>query len=241
MSSIGLFHSVNVDVKQVNSSGIKPILSTFVFFLRGEEWRKKTNYIILRRFLSDHQKHLKRQVLGHTSAYTRKTNDPYLLRLSSQIQCYIWSRRSSIPQSSQCLWLWLHRGYCSSRASHNIIGGESSERLGSKQNVTVNASLSYDANVGPGIHTGLNFTWSYRSDTSLSNTCFGSFQNEGDLDLTSITIDPSKQEIDKFLCWNVLCDSCWRGTSGDPHFIVMWHKLSIRENVILKESEWKAH
>ena len=70
MSSIGLFHGVNVDVKQVNSSGIKPILSTFFFFffLRGKNDAKKTNYIILRRFLSDHQKHLKRQVLGHTSA-----------------------------------------------------------------------------------------------------------------------------------------------------------------------------
>ena len=78
-----------------------------------------------------------------------------------------------------------------------ILDGGNSVRWGSKQNVTVDGSLSYDADIGPGIHTGLNFSWSCRSDTSVSNTCFGSFQNEGNLNRTIITIDPSKLEIDK--------------------------------------------
>ena len=78
-----------------------------------------------------------------------------------------------------------------------ILDGGSSVRWGSKQNVTVNGSLSYDADIGPGIHTGLNFSWSCRSDTSVSNTCFGSFQNKGDLNYRSISIDTSKLEINR--------------------------------------------
>ena len=78
-----------------------------------------------------------------------------------------------------------------------ILDGGSSVRWGSKQNVTVNGSLSYDADIGPGIHTGLNFSWSCRSDTSVSNTCFGSFQNKGDLNYGSISIDTSKLEINR--------------------------------------------
>ena len=89
-----------------------------------------------------------------------------------------------------------------------ILDGGSSVRWGSKENVTVNGSLSYDADIGPGMHTGLNFSWSCRSDTSVSNTCFGSFQNEGDLNPTIITIDPSKLQIEKtfFLRLNVSKD-----------------------------------
>ena len=78
-----------------------------------------------------------------------------------------------------------------------ILDGGSSVRWGSEQNVTVDGSLSYDADIGPGIHTGLNFSWSCRSATSVSNTCFGSFQDERNLNRTIITIDPSKLEIDK--------------------------------------------
>ena len=89
-----------------------------------------------------------------------------------------------------------------------VLDGGSSVRWGSKQNVTVDGSLSYDADIGPGIHTGLNFSWSCRSDTFESNTCFGSFQNEGDSNPAFITIDPSKLEIDKtfFLRLNVSKD-----------------------------------
>ena len=78
-----------------------------------------------------------------------------------------------------------------------ILDGGSSVRWGSEQNVTVDGSLSYDADIGPGIHTGLNFSWSCRSATAVSNTCFGSFQDERNLNRTIITIDPSKLEIDK--------------------------------------------
>ena len=89
-----------------------------------------------------------------------------------------------------------------------ILDGGSSVRWGSKQNVNVDGSLSYDADIGPRIHTGLNFSWSCRSDAFVSNTCFGSFQNEGDSNPAIITIDPSKLEIDKtfFLRLNVSKD-----------------------------------
>ena len=78
-----------------------------------------------------------------------------------------------------------------------ILDGGNIVRWGSKQNVTVDGSLSYDADIGPGIHTGLNFSWSCRSDTSVSNTCFGSFQNKGDLNYRSISIDTSKLDINR--------------------------------------------
>ena len=78
-----------------------------------------------------------------------------------------------------------------------IIDGGSSVRWGSKNIVTVDGSLSYDADVGPGIHTGLNFTWSCRNQTGVSNTCFDSFNGEGHLSSTIIRIDPSRLETDK--------------------------------------------
>ena len=78
-----------------------------------------------------------------------------------------------------------------------ILDGGSSVRWGSKQNVTVNGSLSYDADIGPGIHTGFNFSWSCRNDTSVSSTCFDSFQNKGDLNYRSISIDTSNLVINR--------------------------------------------
>ena len=101
-----------------------------------------------------------------------------------------------------------------------ILDGGSNVRWGSKQNVTVNGSLSYDADIGPGIHTGLNFSWSCRSNTSVSNTCFDSFLNEGDLNRTIITVDPSKLEIDRtfFLKLNVTKDV--RSSSAEMSFTI---------------------
>ncbi|XP_022798738.1 uncharacterized protein LOC111336838 [Stylophora pistillata] len=78
-----------------------------------------------------------------------------------------------------------------------IIDGGSSVRWGYKNIATVDGSLSYDADIGPGIHTGLNFTWSCRNDTSVSNTCFDSFRGERNINSTVIRIEPSKLEIDK--------------------------------------------
>ena len=81
-----------------------------------------------------------------------------------------------------------------------IIDGGSSVRWGSKEIVTVDGSLSYDADIGPGIHTGLNFTWSCLNEdgnTSVSDTCFGSFYGERNVSSTVISIDPSKLEIGK--------------------------------------------
>ena len=78
-----------------------------------------------------------------------------------------------------------------------IIDGGSSVRWGSKNIVTVDGSLSYDADIGPGTHTGLNFTWTCRNNADVSNTCFGSFHGKGNLSSTVIRIDPSGLEIDK--------------------------------------------
>ena len=59
-----------------------------------------------------------------------------------------------------------------------IIDGGTSALWGSTENVTVDGSLSYDADIGPGNHTGLIFSWSCRKSDengSLDNTCFGAF------------------------------------------------------------------
>ena len=77
-----------------------------------------------------------------------------------------------------------------------IIDGGSSVLWGSRDAVTVDGSLSYDGDVGPGNSSGLKFTWScYRlgDNTSVSNNCFGSFK--GDVTLTSIEIIPRGLKI----------------------------------------------
>ncbi|XP_078351938.1 LOW QUALITY PROTEIN: polycystin-1-like protein 2 [Oculina patagonica] len=74
-----------------------------------------------------------------------------------------------------------------------IIDGGSSVRWGSVGVVTVDGSLSYDGDIGPGNHTGLNFAWSclYAGDSATkSNDCFGSFVGEVNAMSTAISIDP---------------------------------------------------
>lgn len=73
-----------------------------------------------------------------------------------------------------------------------IIDGGSSARWGSVEAVTVDGSLSYDEDIGPGNHTGLNFAWSCfvsGDNASASNDCFDSFV--GQPVSTTITVDPS--------------------------------------------------
>ena len=71
-----------------------------------------------------------------------------------------------------------------------IIEGGSSVRWGSTETVSVDGSLSYDEDVGPGDHTGLSFTWSCREsveNASLpSNDCFGAFVQGGNGIITTI-------------------------------------------------------
>lgn len=77
-----------------------------------------------------------------------------------------------------------------------VVDGGSSVRWGSNEMVTIDGSLSYDEDVGPGSHSGLNFTWSCRAqgqNASMSYDCFGAFR--GDLNLTSVTIDTSVLEV----------------------------------------------
>lgn len=59
-----------------------------------------------------------------------------------------------------------------------VIDGGSIVRWGSNETVNVNGSLSYDENIGPGNHTGLNFTWSCldpAENVSVSFDCYGAF------------------------------------------------------------------
>ena len=79
-----------------------------------------------------------------------------------------------------------------------IIDGGSSVRWGSKEIVTVDGSLSYDADIGPGNNTGLNFTWlclDLKKNQPVSYDCFGSFIGV-DNGMT-ITINPGLLEIGK--------------------------------------------
>lgn len=79
-----------------------------------------------------------------------------------------------------------------------VVDGGSSVRWGSNEMVTIDGSLSYDEDVGPGSHSGLNFTWSCRTqeqNASMSYDCFGAFSQRGDLNLTSVTIDTSVLEV----------------------------------------------
>lgn len=81
-----------------------------------------------------------------------------------------------------------------------IIDGGSSVRWGSVDNVTVDGSLSYDGDIGPGNYSGLNFAWSclhLEDNTSLSNDCFGSFVGHVNAISTSITIDPGQLVVGK--------------------------------------------
>lgn len=81
-----------------------------------------------------------------------------------------------------------------------IIDGGSSVRWGSKEIVTVDGSLSYDGDIGPGNHTGLKFAWScfdVDDNVTASDDCFKSFV--GDVNNMSgiITIDPGKLDANK--------------------------------------------
>ena len=62
-----------------------------------------------------------------------------------------------------------------------IIDGGSTVRWGSNDTVTVNGSLSYDEDIGPGDHAGLSFTWyclDPEENVFISYDCFGAFLEE---------------------------------------------------------------
>ena len=80
-----------------------------------------------------------------------------------------------------------------------IIDGGSSVRWGSAETVTVDGSLSYDGDIGPGTHTGLNFTWSCADpaiNTSISSDCFGAFAS-GNVNATAININTTHLTVGK--------------------------------------------
>ena len=79
-----------------------------------------------------------------------------------------------------------------------IIEGGSSVRWGSIDPVTVDGSLSYDGDIGPGNLTGLNFAWScLQENITMSSNCFGSFVGVVSAMSSVITIDPGKLDVNK--------------------------------------------
>ena len=81
-----------------------------------------------------------------------------------------------------------------------IIDGGSSVRWGSVEIVTVDGSLSYDGDIGPGNNTGLHFAWSCfdsEDNATLSNDCFGSFVGDINDFFTNISLDPGQLQIGK--------------------------------------------
>lgn len=89
-----------------------------------------------------------------------------------------------------------------------VIDGGSSVRWGSVAIVTVDGSLSFDEDIGPGSNTGLNFVWSCLYNASVSSDCFGSFHGVKNSMSTAVSIDPSPLEIGSvyFLRLNVTKD-----------------------------------
>ncbi len=80
-----------------------------------------------------------------------------------------------------------------------IIDDGSKVRWGSNENVTVNGSLSYDRNIGPGDLTGLNFTWSCRdaaANASMTVECFHSFVEKANV-TSAVNIETSQLETGK--------------------------------------------
>lgn len=80
-----------------------------------------------------------------------------------------------------------------------IIDGGSSVRWGTRENVTVNGSLTYDRDSGPGTLAGLNFTWSCHdsaTNTSTTDECFHSFVVEANV-TSSVNIETSRLEVGK--------------------------------------------
>ena len=102
-----------------------------------------------------------------------------------------------------------------------IIDGGSGVRWGSTETVTVDGSLSYDGDLGPGSHFGLNFTWSCLDtvdNTSLSyNDCFGAFVNEN-VNATAITIDTTRLEIGKTYILKLTVSKDERSTFDEMSF-----------------------
>lgn len=81
-----------------------------------------------------------------------------------------------------------------------IIDGGSSVRWGSNEIVTVDGSLSYDEDIGPGNHTGLYFSWSCLDEddnATVSHDCFDSFVGDVSTMSSAITINPGKLEVNK--------------------------------------------
>ena len=105
-----------------------------------------------------------------------------------------------------------------------IIEGGSSVRWGSIDPVTVDGSLSYDGDIGPGNLTGLSFAWSCLvPGENVSNDCFGSFV--GQIDSPTISIDTSKLAIGKTHILKLVAFKDERTSSAEMSFKVAAGKI----------------
>ena len=98
-----------------------------------------------------------------------------------------------------------------------IIDGGSSVRWGSPEIVTVDGSLSYDGDIGPGIQTGLNFTWSCSRNNLTSFDCFGAFVNEND-NATAITINTDYLQVGNAYVLKLTVSKDTRMASAEMNF-----------------------
>lgn len=108
-----------------------------------------------------------------------------------------------------------------------IIEGGSSVRWGSKENVTANGSLTYDRDVGPGDHSGLNFTWSchdLEANTSLTYKCFHSFVVEANV-ISSANIDTSRLEVGEIYVMRLTVSKNERSSFTEMSFEIVEGKI----------------
>lgn len=108
-----------------------------------------------------------------------------------------------------------------------IIVGGSSVRWGSKENVTVDGSLTYDRDVGPGDLTGLNFTWACHNpeaNTSLTNKCFNSFVMEANV-TSSANVDTSRLEVGEIYVMRLTVSKNERSSFTEMSFEIVNGKI----------------
>ena len=97
-----------------------------------------------------------------------------------------------------------------------IIDGGSSVRWGSTETVIVDGSLSYDGDIGPGNHTGLNFTWSCRE--TVRNASFSNAFLMENVTSTTIGISTSQLAVGKKYVLRLTVSKDVRSSSAEISF-----------------------
>lgn len=105
-----------------------------------------------------------------------------------------------------------------------VIVGGNRVRWGSVDIVTVNGSLSYDEDIGPGNYSGLSFAWSCfdsEENVSVSNNCSDSFHGLVDSSSTTISINPGPLQINKTYVLRLNVSKDERSSHADISFEVV--------------------